>query len=180
MAGNFRQRDDRFRRFPLLTAHFIPYRLRFQTALGGVGKMVNHDAQPLGLVAIHAAEGQQAVLFKKIIDIGFLAIELSAQIVHHFFVPALRLKQGFLLLRQAVIDKRLRHAVGDIGGFLRRFRFHGNRNQLRGAHAGDGQVFLQCANRVIDARGQIKIIPAVKLGVLFQLHRLHCSLKHHA
>ena len=92
MTGNFRQRDDGFRRFSLLTAHFVPHRLRFQTALGGVGQMVNHDPQALGLVAIHAAEGQQAVLFEKIIDVGFLAIELIAQIVHHFLVPALGLK----------------------------------------------------------------------------------------
>ena len=66
--------------------------MRFQTALGRVSQMVNHDPQALGFVAIHAAKSQQTVLFEKIIDIGFLAIEFIAQIVHHFFVPALSLK----------------------------------------------------------------------------------------
>ncbi len=43
--------------FTLLAADLVPYRLRFQAALGGVGQMVNHNPQPLGLITIHAAEG---------------------------------------------------------------------------------------------------------------------------
>ncbi len=60
--------------------------------------MVNDDSHALGLIAIHAAERQQSILLKEVVDVRLLLIHFVLKVVHHFFVPALGLKQGVLLL----------------------------------------------------------------------------------
>lgn len=106
-----------FYRFTLLAADFVPHRLGFQAALGGVGEVVYHNPRAFGFITIHTAEGQQAILFEKVVDVRLLMFHFALQVVHHFFIPTLRLKQDVLLLLQAVVNEGTGDAVGDISGF---------------------------------------------------------------